>query len=66
MFGATLCTSLCYQTSLKIFGSELNIFFFTDAPAGGLQQETGANEQETHQLCSHPEAEQRQPDGESL
>ena len=41
-------------------------FSFIDLPAGGIQQETRANEQETHQLCSHPEAQQGQPTGESL
>lgn len=41
-------------------------FSAIDLPTGGLQQETWTNEQETHQLCSHPEAEQGQPNGESL
>lgn len=46
--------------------SELIIFCFTDLSTGGFQQEARENEQETHQLCSHPKAEQSQPDGEGL
>lgn len=38
----------------------------TDLPSGGLQQKTRPDEQETHQLCRHPEAEQHQPIGKSL